>query len=116
MQLINKYNKGICFLLIHFVFFSSNPALSSHLIKSDKLWKEREEVFLYKWFLKYITLHLKTQKNHNLQLLNQSVQSFSDTDAHVLISLAGKVVELLLFKSDNIALSEAQIACWICLH
>lgn len=51
-----------------------------------------------------------------MQLLNQSVQSFTDTDAHVLISLAGKVAELSLFKGDNIALSEAQIACWICLH
>ena len=51
----------------HFFIFSRNPSLLCHLLKSDKLWKKREEGFYYKWLFKYDALHyIKRAKSSDI--------------------------------------------------
>ena len=58
-------------------------------------------------------LYKRNKKGQKLQFLNQLVQSFSCINEHILKSHVGKVVDLLFFKTDNIAISEAQIDFWM---
>ena len=76
--------------------------------------RKEKKPFWYKW-LRNISRYIKNKdKAQILQFLNKSGQLFTRIVTAVLTSHIGKMVELSFFEAGYLAISEAQIAFWMC--
>ena len=108
------------FHLCHtYLFFSSTLLPIVSLIKRDKLWHDTKDIFSI-YGISYVNGH----RNHIISTDAEKVRNCSfklcvhsllHIDKQVLICYVAKIVELWCSGGDSIAISEAEMTCWMFL-